>query len=45
MASAYLCDFEVTQTKIKCGYQSVGKVAPHDSKSDLPLVVLTGLMY
>ena len=29
--------FEVNQTKIKGGCQSVRKVVPHDSKSDLPL--------
>ena len=34
MASAH---FEVNQTKIKGGCQSGKKVAPHDSKSDLPL--------
>ena len=33
------CDFEVNQTKVKGGCQSGRKVVPHDSKSDLPLVV------
>ena len=33
-----ICDFEVNQTKIKGGCQSGRKLAPHDSKSDLPLV-------
>ena len=34
------CDFEVNQTKIRGGCQSGSKVVPHNSKSDLPLVVL-----
>ena len=29
--------FEINWTKIKGGCQSVRKVVPHDSKSDLPL--------
>ena len=29
--------FEINRTKIKDGYQSGGKVVPHDSKSDLHL--------
>ena len=32
--------FEINQTKIKGGCQSGRKVAPHDSKSDLPLSIL-----
>ena len=31
-----ICDFEVNQAKIKGGFQSGGKVVPHNSKSDLP---------
>ena len=30
-------NFEINQTKIKSGSQLGRKVAPHDSKSDLPL--------
>ena len=30
--------FEINRTKIKGGCQSVRKVVPHDSKSDLPLI-------
>ena len=37
MASAHVI-FEVNQTKIRAGCRSERKVAPHDSKSDLPLV-------
>ena len=36
MASAHVI-LEVNQTKIKDGCQSVRKVLPHNSKSDLPL--------
>ena len=35
--------FEINRTKIKVGCQSGRKVVPHDSKSDLPLVVLANL--
>ena len=37
------CDFEANQTKVMGGCQSGRKVVPHDSKSDLPLVVYGSL--
>ena len=37
------CDFEVNHTNIKGGFLSGRKVVPHDSKSDLPLVIESNL--
>ena len=37
--------FEINRTKIKGGCQSGKKVVPHDSRSDLPLVVNSYLQF